>query len=563
MAGKSAILSVRIIADAAKAAAGFGDAERQVESFTGKLDRISPVVDKAAGYATVAAGAYTAFAYDAMQSASELEQSTGAVNSVFKEQAGIIEDLAKNAATNVGLAESQYKEMSAVLGSQLMNLGVSQSEVTGTTEELIGLGADLASMFGGTTSEAVESLSSLLRGERDPIEKYAVSINQAAIEAKMAEMGLSDLEGQELKNAETQATLALLFDQTADAQGNFARETDTAAGSAQIAAAQWENAKATLGEQFLPIAVQAAEIVGKFAEKLGEHPELFMNLGIAIGIAVTALSGLSGTIKIVQTLIPVFKALNAVVAANPFMAVVTVIALVAAGLITAYQESETFRRIVDNAASWVVDKFKIVVEWVKSVGEWIKGLGNPFTKMGDIASDQLSRVQGWLKTARDWINKLIDIATTPGRKLAAGFETAIAVIERLIGWLRSARDWISSVADKFSSSSFDTNGKITASTRPDMTAELAASEILKFSATAPDITATRSEILKFTASADVTAQAADAPVFGGATGGTALATAPTVTNITYQIQVDGALDADRTAEQIIRLIKRHNDRQGW
>jgi hypothetical protein len=184
--------------------------------------------------------------------ASDLEQSVGGVSAVFKDQASTVDAWADSAAQSVGLSRSSYNEFATVVGSQFKNLGIPMSEVATQTNGLISLGADLAAQYGGSTSDAVSALSSLLRGERDPIERYGVSINQAAVDAKLAEMGLSGLTGEAERQAQVQATLALLTQQTADAQGAFGREADTAAGQQARLAASFENSKTALGTALLP-----------------------------------------------------------------------------------------------------------------------------------------------------------------------------------------------------------------------------------------------------------------------------------------------------------------------
>jgi hypothetical protein len=184
--------------------------------------------------------------------ASDLQQTTGAIQAVFKDQAGIIETFGRSAATDVGLARSAYLGFSKVVGAQLKNLGVPMDQVAGKTNDLIVLGADLAAMYGGPTSDAVSALSSLLRGERDPIERYAVGLKQVDIDARKAAMGLGELEGEADKQATIQATLALLWEQTADAQGTFFREQDTYAHKQQVLNAQLDEAQTRLGEALLP-----------------------------------------------------------------------------------------------------------------------------------------------------------------------------------------------------------------------------------------------------------------------------------------------------------------------
>lgn len=198
----------------------------------------------------------TDYLSSAIDSASSLEQSIGGVDAVFKGSAGQIHAWAQEAADAVGLSRNEFNELATVIGAQLKNMGVPLEDVAVQTNTLVGIGADLAAQFGGSTSDAVSALSSLLRGERDPIERYGVSINDAAIKAKMAEMGLEGLTGEADKSARTQATLALLTQQTADATGAFARESDTLAGKQQRLQAEMENVKTEIGTALMPVATE-------------------------------------------------------------------------------------------------------------------------------------------------------------------------------------------------------------------------------------------------------------------------------------------------------------------
>ncbi|WP_237220386.1 hypothetical protein [Rothia nasimurium] len=202
---------------------------------------------------------------NAIMGAGDLEQSVGAVDTVFKENSASIHKWAREASTNLGLSANSYNEFATLIGSQLKNAGTPMEELGGKTNDLIALGADLASMYGGTTAEAVEALSSALKGEMDPIEKYGISLNDAALTAKGLEMGIEKSNGAFTDQQKKLITQALLFQQSADAQGNFAREADTFQGKLQRASAQWENISAKIGELFLPALTGAMGFIGNFA----------------------------------------------------------------------------------------------------------------------------------------------------------------------------------------------------------------------------------------------------------------------------------------------------------
>lgn len=244
---------------------------KSLNSALGNSESALSKFGKVAGAVAIAAGvAVAAIGVKAVKSASELEQAMGGLESVFKGATPQMENFANKAAQSVGLAKSEYAGLATVLGSQLKNMGVATDQLAGQTDGLITMGADLAAQFGGSTSDAVSALSSLLRGERDPIERYGVSINDAAIKAKLAEMGLSGLTGEAEKNAKLQATLALLNQQTADSMGAFSREANTLAGSQQRLAAGTENLYATLGTALLPAVTAVVGALGSLIAKVQE-----------------------------------------------------------------------------------------------------------------------------------------------------------------------------------------------------------------------------------------------------------------------------------------------------
>ena len=373
---KTAILSVRIISDSKEAAKGFSQA-------AGGVDKLEGKVKGAATAMSVASAGVIAFGKEALDAASALQQSTGAVESVFKSQADAIKGLAADAAGAVGLSANQYQEFASVMGSQLKNLGVEQSNLVPTTDKLITMGADLASMYGGTTADAVEALSAVFRGETDPIEKYGISIKQSDVNARLAADGLDGLEGEARKQAETQARLAILTEQSADAQGNFAREVDTAAGSAQIAAAEWENAKASLGEALLPIATRAAEVMADLAAKMAENPAVVARVAGAI-------LGLTAALWAGWAAIKVWKAASAI----------------ATGVSIAWQVM-TGRMVLGNAsaaASAGVAASSSAAAWIgaglRAAGAWslmaIRAVGSFVMTVASAVASAASTAAAWI-----------------------------------------------------------------------------------------------------------------------------------------------------------------------
>lgn len=184
--------------------------------------------------------------------ASNLGQSVGAIESVFGRASRKIEDFGKTAFQTAGLSKRAVNEMAAVIGAGLQGMGFSADEAAAKTIDLEKRAADMAATFGGTTSDAIEAITALLRGERDPIEKYGVSLKDADVKARILAKGLDTSTTAAEKNANAVASLELLMEATAKTTGQFARETDSAAGSAAILNAKLENTSALVGEKLLP-----------------------------------------------------------------------------------------------------------------------------------------------------------------------------------------------------------------------------------------------------------------------------------------------------------------------
>ena len=219
---------------------------KATEGISQKLSNMGKAV--AAAVAVRALGAVKEFVDDSVRAFSDLEQSIGGTEAVFGEFSKIIDEHARSAAESMGLSEAEFRTATTSIGGQLKRMTGDVQFAAEQSVELVRVAADLAATYGGTTAEAVQALGAAFRGEADPAERFNLNLKASVVNAKAVEMGLAATEREVDENARAQAILALVTEQSADAQGQFARESDTVAGKAQITAAKLENMKAIVGE---------------------------------------------------------------------------------------------------------------------------------------------------------------------------------------------------------------------------------------------------------------------------------------------------------------------------
>lgn len=221
--------------------------------------------DEAGGLGKLLAGLSLAAAAGGLfalaDAASELEQSVGGTEAVFGDAADAVSDFAVTADQMAGLTETAARTLTSQIGGLLKGFGFTRAEAAKTSVVLAQLGADLAATFGGRPEEAVEALGGALRGEFNPLERFGVSLNVAQINAYAVANGLAASTAEVGIAERAQAALAVIMERTADAQGQFNRELDTAGGAMSVARAQFGNLAAEAGRLLLPALITLVTVL--------------------------------------------------------------------------------------------------------------------------------------------------------------------------------------------------------------------------------------------------------------------------------------------------------------
>jgi hypothetical protein len=330
--------------------------------FGSKLQGIGKVLGGA-----LVAGGVTTLVSGAVGAASDLNESQSKVGVVFGDSAQAIEDWAKTAATSMGQSRQQALEAAGTFGNLFTALNIGQGPAADMSKSLVGLAGDLASFNNVDPQEALDALRAGLTGETEPLKRFGVNMNEATLQAKAMELGLSDGKKPLDANAKAQAAYALILEQTTTAQGDFARTSDGLANKQRIMAAQIDDAKAKIGQALLPVMTKLADVVAtklvpaftSFTEWLGKHKTIAVALGVVVG-------GVLVAAFISWAVAAATAAAATIAAAAPVLLVVAGIGALVAAVILIVKHFDIFKAAAGAVFGFVKDVAKDALDWLKA-----------------------------------------------------------------------------------------------------------------------------------------------------------------------------------------------------
>ena len=440
----------------------------------------SKLKSAAKGMAVAIGGAFAAakigeFAKDSVKAASDLSESMSKVGVVFGASAKDVEAWSKSSATSMGLSQQAALEAAGTYGNLAVSLGLPQKQAAEMSTTLTGLAGDLASFNNVPVGDALDALRSGLTGETEPLKKFGVNLNEAALRAQAMSMGLVKGKGPLTASAKAQAAYALIMKQTTTAQGDFARTSGGLANQQRIAAAQVENMKAKLGTALLPVMQQVVKLLNQYIiPALTTMGRLFSDNATWLIPLVAALGALFVAVKVAHAATAAWEAaqmaakavtviwtgvqtaFNAVMYANPILLVVVAIAALIAAVILAYQRVGWFRAAVDAAMKGIVIAFNWLRNAAVAVFNWLKTnwplllaiITGPFGVAVLMVKRNWESIKGAAAAVFNWFastwHALTAIITAP---FTAAWSIISGIWEAIKGGATAVFDWVKSKFD--------------------------------------------------------------------------------------------------------------------
>lgn len=407
--------------------------------------------------AVVAGGAaMTGLGIKAISLASDLDEVQNVVDVTFGDNAEIINQLAKEAASAIGMSELAYKKYSGTMGAMLKSMGLTNEQVKNMSGNMVDLAGDMASFYNLDHEVAFEKIRSGISGETEPLKQLGINMSVANLEAFRLAEGLKKPYNQMTQSEQALLRYQYLMSATADAQGDFERTSDGLANQLRIAKLNMESLTADLGKLLLPVAQEAVKSFNDISDKLKEAfddpsvqasiksiaesiGDLITNVAnfvanhlpniidgfawildnagtiaagvVGIGVALTTMN----VANMILGLVNAFKAfklanegatvaqwlMNAAMSANPIVLVVGLITGLVAAIITLWNTNENFRVAVIRA--W--EKIKEVASdvWGGICDFFTEDIPNAFKSIKAFFTED---VPNWFKEQCDKVKQL-------------------------------------------------------------------------------------------------------------------------------------------------------------
>ena len=327
-------------------------AHKQLQSINQiRLDHLNKGLDEAARRLSTAGNALTAGLTVPLAAAgvasvnfsSDMQEAVNKVEVAFGNAADSVKSWSSTTLNSIGLAQGTALDMAALFGDMATSMGYSQDAAAQMSMALVNLAADLASFKNIGIDQASTALKSIFTGETESLKELGVVMTQANLEAYALAEGYTTAYTAMDQAQQVAVRYQYVLANTQNAQGDFARTSDSTANQLRIFRESLKEAAATAGDELLPVITPIIGKLNELIQTFGDLDEGTQKAVVQTGLFLAALGpmlkvtgGITTAVKagitVYQTLRTVMAAataaqtgLNAAMAANPVGLLVTAI----------------------------------------------------------------------------------------------------------------------------------------------------------------------------------------------------------------------------------------------
>jgi hypothetical protein len=210
-----------------------------------------------------------------------------------------LEDFAGAASKTAGISKTAALDAAAGFGALGKQAGLTGEPLAKFSTDLVQLAGDLASFNNTTVDESLQALKSGLQGESEPLKRFNIFLNDAALKQELFALTGEKVSGTLTTQQKIVAANSLIFKQASDATGDFERTSDSLANQQRTLQADFENLKTEIGQGLVPTFSTIVGAIGGVVGAFGTLPTgVQTGIGSLAGIATVA-GGVVGAFSLV------------------------------------------------------------------------------------------------------------------------------------------------------------------------------------------------------------------------------------------------------------------------
>lgn len=212
------------------------------------------------------------FGKKAVTSASDLTEAQNVVDTAFGDMSWKMEQFAATALETYGISELTAKNMGSTYMAMAKGMGVATGAASDMAVTLTGRLSDIMSFYNKTQSEVDTIGRAMITGETEPLKAIGIVMTQTNLSAYALAQGYEKTYDAMSANEQLIVRYKYFLEQTAMAQGDFAKTTESWANQARLLSERWNEFITNFGGLIMNTLTPALEFAN---EAVGFLNELF------------------------------------------------------------------------------------------------------------------------------------------------------------------------------------------------------------------------------------------------------------------------------------------------
>ena len=187
------------------------------------------------------------FGKQAIETASDLQEVQNVVDTAFGSMSYKMEEFANNSIKQFGISKLSAKQTGSTFMAMARGMGIAMDNASDMALSLTGLSADMASFYNISQDVASTALKSIFTGETETLKQFGIVMTEVNLQEFAYQQGINKKIQAMTQAEKVQLRYNYVMQQTALAQGDFAKTSDSYANQTRILKEQWNEFLGVLG----------------------------------------------------------------------------------------------------------------------------------------------------------------------------------------------------------------------------------------------------------------------------------------------------------------------------